>query len=290
MSGHMFVFGHGYSATSLSSRLIAAGGWHVTGTTRSAARAIALAEQGVVPIVWPGTDIVPYLRRTTHILVSIAPDESGDPVLQRAGALIADIAGQLDWVGYLSTTAVYGNRNGGWVSEDSTLKPATVRGHRRVAAEKAWRSLAARSGIPLHIFRLAGIYGPGRGPVQSLLAGRKRSIIKENQYFNRIHVMDIARLLHASIRKPDAGSTYNCCDSLPAPPQTVRAYAAQLLGLPPPDEVPFEVASPSMSPMARSFYAESKKVSSKNTLARLGISLKYPDYKSGLRAICERMD
>jgi len=288
-TGHLLVFGHGYSAGALSDLLISAGGWHVTGTTRSARRVVSMAEQGVIPVVWPGADLNPCLVRATHILVSIAPDENGDPVISRAGQSIAAIADQLEWIGYLSTTAVYGNRDGGWVTESSRLEPTTARGRRRVRAEQAWQKLADQCGLPLHIFRLAGIYGPGRGPLHNLLSGRNRSVIKDNQYFNRVHVDDIARLLRASIDRPAPGSVYNICDNLPAQPHIVRAFAAELLGRPRPEEIPYDVASRSMSPMARSFYSESKRVSNTYTLKRLGTDLRYPDYRAGLRALRDLM-
>ena len=198
-------------------------------------------------------------------------------------AQIAKVASNLDWMGYLSTTGVYGDHKGGWVDEKTPLAPSTKRGKLRVEAEAAWQHLAAETGLPLHIFRLAGIYGPGRGPFTKVRNGTARRIIKEGQVFSRIHVDDIAQVLEASIQQPRPGAIYNLCDDDPAPPQDVIGYAAELLGLPVPEAVDFETAD--MSPMARSFYAESKQVRNDRIKADLGVKLLYPDYKSGLKAL-----
>ncbi|WP_102109408.1 SDR family oxidoreductase [Oceaniglobus roseus] len=284
MEKHLFSFGHGYSARALAALLLPEG-WRITGTTRSADKAEEIAATGVTPLVWPGNAIAPDLATATHLLVSAGPDENGDPVLADAGAraAIAAAAPHLGWVGYLSTTGVYGDHQGGWVDETTPLTPSTRRGQHRVRAEGQWQALAEESGLPLHIFRLAGIYGPGRGPFSKVLNGTARRIVKEGQVFSRIHVEDIARVLAASIARPDPGAIYNVCDDDPAPPQDVIAHAAELLGLPLPEEVDFETAE--MSPMARSFYAESKKVDNTRIKRDLGVTLKYPDYRSGLAAL-----
>ena len=193
---------------------------------------------------------------------------------------IAARAGQFEWVGYLSTTGVYGDHGGDWVDETTPLTPSTKRGIARVQAESAW---AAIPDLPLHIFRLAGIYGPGRGPFAKVRAGTARRIIKADQVFSRTHVADIARVLAASIRNPNPGAAYNVCDNDPAAPQDVIGYAADLLGLPLPPAEDFEKAE--MSPMARSFYAESKKVRNDRIKNELGVELLYPDYRSGLKAL-----
>ncbi len=273
----LLSFGHGYSAQALT-RLLG-DDWRVIGTTRSPDKAAALMDSGVEPRVWPGADMIPALDAATHVLISAAPDADGDPVLRELRAGIAARAARFDWVGYLSTTGVYGDHDGGWVTEDSPLAPATDRGRARVVAEAAWASL----GLPLHIFRLAGIYGPGRGPFAKVRAGTARRIVKPGQVFSRTHVEDIARVLMASIDAPAPGTVYNVCDDDPAPPQDVIAEAARLLGLPVPAAVDF--ADAEMSPMARSFYAESKKVSNARIRDDLGVVLKYPDYRSGLRAL-----
>lgn len=281
---HLLSFGHGYSARALSPLLLQKG-WTVTGTTRSADKAQALQAEGVQSVVWPGFDMGEHLSKATHVLISAGPNDDGDPVLHAFRDEIAKVAGQLEWVGYLSTTGVYGDHNGGWVDETTPLSPSTKRGQLRVEAEAGWHELAAETGLPLHIFRLAGIYGPGRGPFSKVRKGTARRIIKENQVFSRIHVDDIAQVLEASIRQPNAGAVYNLCDDDAAPPQDVIGYAAKLLGLPLPEAVPFESAG--MSPMARSFYAESKRVRNDLIKTELGVRLLYPDYRSGLNALLE---
>ncbi len=284
MSPTLLSLGHGYSARALAPLLLARG-FAVIGTTRSTDKARALAATGVEPLVWPGADMAGPLGRATHLLTSVAPDGDGDPVLASLGDAIAAAAPHLEWVGYLSTTGVYGDRGGDWVDEDSSLAPSTARGAARVAAEAAWRALAQGSGLPLHIFRLAGIYGPGRGPFAKVRAGTARRIVKEGQVFSRIHVDDIARVLDASIARPDPGAVYNVCDDDPAPPQDVIAHAADLLGLPRPPEVAFDTAD--LSPMARSFYAESKRVRNAAMKDLLATPLLYPTYRDGLAALLE---
>lgn len=282
MSNTLLSIGHGYSARALASRLQEQG-WRVIGTTRSPENAAAIARTGAEPAVWPGQPLAPHLERARAVLISVAPDGDGDPVLNTAQEEIAAAARHLDWLGYLSTTGVYGDHDGGWVDEDTALTPSTQRGQRRVAAETAWRALARETGLPLHVFRLAGIYGPGRGPFARLRAGTARRIIKPGQVFSRIHVDDIAQALVASILRPDPGRIYNLCDDEPAPPQDVITFAAELLDLPPPPEVPFEAAG--LSPMAASFYAESKRVSNARIKSELGVRLIHPGYRDGLRAI-----
>jgi len=275
----LLSLGHGYSAQTLA-KLLLPQGWHIIGTTRRAENAAALAAMGVEPLVWPGTDLAPALARATHVLTSIAPDANGDPVLAAHGAQIA--AAKLEWVGYLSTTGVYGDQQGGWVDEDTPPLPGTQRGKYRVQAEAAWAAL----GLPLHIFRLAGIYGPGRGPFAKVRDGSARRILKPNQVFSRIHVDDIAQTLAASIAHPNPGQTYNVCDNDPAPPEDVIAYAAHLLGLPTPPAESWEEAD--MTPMARSFYAESKRVRNDRIKTELGVELLHPDYRAGLKSLLEQ--
>lgn len=277
MTPTLLSIGHGYSARALARRLLGEG-WRVIGTTRSAEKAAALAAEGITALVWPGTEL-PF-GAATHVLSSVAPTDAGDPVLVDAAAGLR-AARHLDWVGYLSTTGVYGDRAGGWVDEDSPLTPSTERGRARVAAEAGWRAL----GLPLHIFRLAGIYGPGRGPFEKIRSGTARRIIRPGQVFGRIHVDDVATVLHASMRHPDPGAVYNVCDDDPAPPEDVIAHAAGLLGLPVPPAVPYDEAD--LSPMARSFYAESKRVQNDRIKSALGVTLAYPDYRSGLRAMLD---
>ncbi len=279
MTGTLLSFGHGYSARALSRRLLPQG-WTIYGTTRKAEKAEDLRDEGVIPILWPGGDVSQALAEADHLLISAGPDEDGDPVLRAMGQEVAEIAPRIKWAGYLSTTGVYGDHDGGWVDEAASLTPSTRRGQLRVQAEAQWEAV---TGLPLHIFRLAGIYGPGRGPFEKVRQGTARRIIKPGQVFSRTHVDDIAQVLEASIRRPNPGTAYNVCDNDPAPPQDVIAHAAELLGLPIPPAVDFEEAD--MSPMARSFYAESKRVDNARIKNELGVDLIYPDYRSGLAAL-----
>lgn len=278
MSYTLLSIGHGYSARALAQRLLPLG-WQISGTTRSPEKFAALKAEGVTPRLFPGGDLTEALDKATHLLVSAAPSENGDPFLAQYGSKLAQLAPNLRWVGYLSTTGVYGDHAGAWVTEDTPLTPSSRRGLMRVEAEEQWRG----TGLPLHIFRLAGIYGPGRGPFEKLRKGTARRIIKEGQVFSRIHVEDIAQVLHASIEQPAPGTAYNVCDDMPAPPQDVLAYGAELLGMAPPPEVPFEEAE--LTPMARSFYDESKRVSNRRIKDALGVNLLYPDYRAGLQAV-----
>ncbi|MCA8880315.1 MAG: SDR family oxidoreductase [Rhodobacteraceae bacterium] len=282
MTPHLFSFGHGYSARALATLLLPHG-WRVTGTTRDPARAEAMADDGVTPLLLPDEDPAPALRQATHLLVSAGPTEGGDPALATLGPALAEVASGLPWAGYLSTTGVYGDHDGGWVDETTPLTPATTRGLARVRAEAEWQAFAAATGLKLHIFRLAGIYGPGRGPFEKVRQGTARQIVKPGQVFSRIHVDDIAQVLAASIARPDPGTVYNVCDDDPAPPQDVLAHAARLLGLPEPPRVDWQDAA--MSPMARSFYAESKRVRNDRIKQELGVRLIHPDYRSGLAAL-----
>ncbi len=275
MTQTLLSLGHGFSARALARDLP---GWRIIATTRSPEKAERLADEGVEPLVWPGADLREPLSRASHVLSSIAPDAAGDPVIREIGPVLARST-HLTWVGYLSTTGVYGDHGGGWVDEQTPLTPGTRRGRARMRAEAQWQAL----GLPLHIFRLAGIYGPGRGPFEKVKAGTARRIIKPGQVFSRIHVEDIAQVLAASMARPRPGAIYNVCDDDPAPPQEVIAHAARLLGLPLPPAVPFDAAQ--MSPMARSFYSESKKVRNGRIKNELGVTLKFPSYREGLAAL-----
>lgn len=275
-------FGHGYSAQALG-RILIPEGWRVIGTTRSAEKAAKFETEGTEALIWPGADLTEALAAASHLLISAAPGPEGDPVLQHARDMIAKAAPHVKWVGYLSTTGVYGDHNGGWVDEATALTPSTQRGQLRVEAEAAWQALATEVGLPLHIFRLAGIYGPGRGPFAKVRDGTARRIIKAGQVFSRIHVEDIAQVLAASIARPNPGAIYNLCDDDPAPPEDVIEHAAKLLGLPIPPAMDYATAE--MTPMARSFYAESKRVSNERIKTELGVRLIYPDYRAGLAAL-----
>lgn len=235
---------------------------------------------GIEPLLWPG-DLAAALGRATHVLASAAPDALGDPFLQAAPEIAAAPA---EWVGYLSTTGVYGDHQGAWVDEATPLTPSSPRGVHRVLAEAQWMA----TGLPLHIFRLAGIYGPGRGPFEKVRDGTARRIIKEGQVFSRTHVDDIAGVLEASIAKPNPGAAYNVCDDDPAPPEDVLSHAAHLLGLPEPPAVRFEDAD--LTPMARSFYSESKRVRNDRIKRELGVVLRYPGYREGLAGLLADTD
>lgn len=279
----LFCFGLGYSAVTLARRL-AARGWQIAGTTRSAEKAAALAEEGIEAFRFdrdrPLDDAPAALAGTTHLLASAPPDDRGDPVLDHHAADIAALADRLDWAGYLSTTGVYGDRDGDWVDEESDLRPATTRGRRRVDAEAGWCALWRDHGLPIHLFRLAGIYGPGRNGLVTVLQGRAKRTVKPGQVFSRIHVDDIAGVLEASIAHPRPGRAYNVCDDEAAPPQDVIAHACALLGVEPPPEEPFDPDA--LSPMGRSFYAENKRVRNDRIKNELGVALAFPTYREGL--------
>ena len=287
----LFVFGLGYTALALARRLKAKG-WRIAGTVQSEEKRAALAADGITAFVFDGTrpmaDAASALAGTTHLLQSIPPgvgggEAGGDPVLRHHAPDLAALK-DVRWVGYLSTTGVYGDRGGEWVDEKAGLHPSGPRGRARVEAEQGWLALG-RFGLAVHLFRLAGIYGPGRSALDTVREGRAKRIVKPGQVFSRIHVEDIASVLEASISRPNAGAAYNVCDDDPAPPQEVIAYACGLLGVPAPPEVPYEEAARSMSEMARSFYAESKRVANHRIKTELGVKLAYPDYRAGLKAL-----
>ncbi|MGR3292165.1 MAG: SDR family oxidoreductase [Paracoccaceae bacterium] len=281
MTGKLLSIGHGYTARALAQVLLPKG-WQIVGTVRSADKAAEIAAEGITPLIWPDTDLSDAIHAATHLLTSVAPNQYGDPVLTALTGQISAAPG-LEWIGYLSTTAVYGNHQGGWVDESTPPAPTTQRGHTRAKAERAWQALADKQNLSLHIFRLAGIYGPGRGPIAKVRDGTARRIIKPDQVFSRIHVDDIAQTLAASMARPSPGAIYNLCDDDPAPPQDVIAYAAELLNLPVPAAENWDTAD--MTAMARSFYADSKRVLNHRIKNQLGVKLIYPDYKSGLRAL-----
>ncbi|UOA22095.1 Protein YeeZ [Sulfitobacter pontiacus] len=279
MEKTLLSIGHGFSARALAARLVPQG-WRIVGTTRSPDKADAIADTGVEPVVWPGADLGALIAQFPNVLVSAGPDSAGDPVLNAVEDAVIRAAPDLRWVGYLSTTGVYGDHDGNWVDEDTPLTPSTKRGRARVTAEARWQAIPD---LPLHIFRLAGIYGPGRGPFAKVRAGTARRIIKPGQVFSRIHVEDIAQALELSLQRPDPGAVYNLCDDDPAPPQDVIAHAAELLGLPVPPAIPFDQVD--MTPMARSFYAESKKVRNDRIKQALGWAPQFPTYRAGLAAL-----
>ncbi|WP_428687550.1 SDR family oxidoreductase [Roseibium sp.] len=277
----LFVFGVGYSSTAFIREVGDQFDW-IGGTTRSPGKLEELRKIGVEPFLFDGTTkgdgIAAALQGVTHVLVSIAPDEAGDPVLRHHGEDMA--SARPAWIGYLSTVGVYGNHDGAWVNEDTPCKPVSKRSVQRVAAENAWLEFSAANGFPVQIFRLAGIYGPGRNAFENFKKGTARRLVKPGQVFNRIHVADIAGTLKAAMVQPST-RIFNVTDDEPAPPQDVVAHAAELLGVTPPPEVPFETAD--LTPMARSFYGENKRVSNQRLKDELGYVFRYPDYRVALK-------
>ena len=261
----------------------------MSATCRDEEKAARLQGLGITPLMLDGAPLSPAaLDGVSHIVLSAAPDTTGDPALPLLQPALQETAEQMKWLGYLSTTGVYGDHEGAWIDEDTPPGPLGERGQRRVAAEAAWGELAAAHDLPMHYFRLAGIYGPGRNQLAALKAGTARRIDKTGQVFSRIHVEDIAMILLASMAKPQAGRAYSVCDDEPAPPQDVVAYAATLLGMAPPPLIAFEDAD--LSPMAKSFYGENKRIKNSRIKQELGVTLKYPSYREGLRALFKAHD
>ena len=281
----LFCFGLGYSASVLA-RQLRGEGWHVGGTARTTAGAEAIAAKGFAACVFDGTtpspDAATAVAEATHVLVSVPAEADGDPVLRHH---IEDLAkaSSLAWVGYLSTIGVYGDHKGGWVDETTPTDATAPRAARRIAAEQSWLAFGERMGVRVDVFRLAGIYGPGRSAIERVRDGSAQRIVKPGQVFNRIHVHDIAASLRASIAGNGTHRIYNVTDDEPSPPQDVIAYAARLLQMPPPPEIAFAVAK--LSPAAASFYGDNRRVSNARLRNDLGIALKFPSYREGLRAI-----
>ena len=281
----LFAFGFGYCAQALAARLVAQG-WTAAGTARDEPKLDALREHRYEAARFsgeaPDTAVDRLLQGTTHLLHSIPPDARGDHVLAHYRDALARL-GTLQWVGYLSTVGVYGDQQGRWVDEDTPPKPNSTRTEARVAAEKAWLDFGAETGVPVHIFRLAGIYGPGRSVFDKLNAGTARRINKKGQVFSRIHVDDIAAALEASIARPRAGAIYNVADDEPAAPGDVVAHAAGMIGVEPPPEIDFEDAD--LPPMVRSFYEGSRRIGNARIKSELGVRLRYPTFREGLAAL-----
>ena len=282
----LFCFGLGYSPACLGHSLLGQG-WSVAGTSRTEEGCAALRARGFEAHLFDGErplDDPSVLEGTTHLLTAVPPTESGDAVLSRHSPHITGLE-TLAWVGYLSATSVYGNTGGAWVDESAACHPRTERGRRRVAAEAAWLALSRADGFPVHVFRLAGIYGPGRSALNQVRAGKARRIDMPDHLFSRIHVDDIVTVLNASMARPNEGAIYNLCDDAPAPSADVTAFACEILGVDPPPLVALTDAG--LSPMARSFYADNRLVRNDRIKSELGVKLKYPDHRHGLRAILE---
>jgi len=285
-----FAFGLGYSAQALAGPL-AARGWEIAGTVRDPGTLERLKQRGYKMARFADPSdrdgVANLLRGTTHLLHSIPPVAGVDPVLAQFRDQLAALA-SLRWVGYLSTVGVYGGSDGAWVDESMKPEPRNARTEARVAAEKEWLAFGEETGCPVQIFRLAGIYGPGRSAFDKLRDGTARRIVKQGQVFNRIHVDDIASTLEASIARPRQGAIYNIADNYPAPPDEVIAYAAELAGLPLPPAVPFEEAE--LTPMARSFYEGNRRIANHLIKSELGVQLAFPSYREGLAAVLRDSD
>jgi hypothetical protein len=283
---NIFCFGYGFSfekAAQFARKSAHAVG--IGGTVRTEQKAERLRQEGVNAHVFsgdgPGETLGADLRQASHVVLSIPPGEGGDPALLHHRADL-DRAENLQWLCYYSTVGVYGDFGGAWIDETAPLVPRNARSDRRVAAEQAWRDYAAQRGVPLAVFRLAGIYGPGRSTFDKLRDGTAHRLVKPGQVFNRIHAEDIGRITILAAEQLLHG-TFNLGDDEPAPPQEVVTYAAELMGVAPPPEQPFDTAE--MTPMQRSFYADNKRVSNRAIRTALGIDLLYPNYRAGLDAI-----
>jgi nucleoside-diphosphate-sugar epimerase len=279
----LFIFGPGYVGLAFARRMRAAG-WSVCATARTPQAAAALAAEGVEAAA--PDDLAAGLAGCDAILVTAAPGESGCPAVGPIGAALRAGAATPAWIGYLSSTGAYGDRGGGWVFEDSPLRARSEVGRRRVAAEAAWRGLGEELRLPVMIFRLPGIYGPGRSAFDRLRDGSARRVVRPGQVFSRIHRDDLTAALAASIDRPRAGGIYNLCDDEPSPPQDVIAHAAGLLDMAPPPEVAFEAAD--LPAASQRFFAESKRVSNARAKAELGWRPAYPSYREGLAQILSR--
>jgi nucleoside-diphosphate-sugar epimerase len=286
MTRNLFCFGLGYSALALTRRL-SIDGWRITGTARTPGKMEELSRDGFAVVPFDGATWSDALQTAAEqadaILLSAPPDENGDPVLRAGADRLRALKPR--WLGYLSSTGIYGDKQGGWVDEATPPEPSSPRSAKRLAAEIAWQIFAAETGAPLHIFRIAGIYGPGRNPLEALRAGTARRFDKPGQIFSRIHVDDLAAVLAASIAKPSPGAIYNVCDDEPASQTDVIAYGAEILGLPPLPLEAFATAEPTLSEMAKSFYRDSKRVRNDKMKRELGVALAYPTYREGLNAL-----
>lgn len=287
MTMRIFLFGAGYSARAFA-RLAAGEAETIVGTTRGDGKFALLRAAGIEPLSFDGTAVSPQiaaeLARATHIVVSAAPTDAGDPVIAATRDLLVGATPALRWIGYLSTVGVYGNHDGAWIDETIECRPRPGRSDHRLEAEREWGDLAAERGVPLAILRLSGIYGPGRNAFVNLQNGTARRIVKPDQIFNRIHVDDIAgSLLH--LARLDAGGIFNVTDDELVPPQDVVAFAARLMGVAPPPEIDFDTAD--LSPMARSFYGENKRVSNAK-LKATGFRFVHPNYRAALTAMWEK--
>jgi nucleoside-diphosphate-sugar epimerase len=283
----LFCFGLGFAAQVFAKRMRAQD-WTISGSCRAIDEKDSLKELSVFP--FDGThvteEICDVLSKATHLLISIPPQPSGDVVLQNFSSQIAECK-NIKWIGYISSTGVYGDTQGKWVNESSPLQPETELNVRRMEAENGWLSMVKENGCPVMIFRCAAIYGLGRNLLLSVKEGRARRIEKPGLVFSRTHVEDLAQTLEASIKNPRPGGIYNVSDDEPSSPSEAVEYACKLLNMAPPPLIPFESAE--LSEIARGFYQTCKRVGNKKIKEELGVKLKYPDYRSGLDAIFKTM-
>ncbi|MGD0148822.1 MAG: SDR family oxidoreductase [Xanthobacteraceae bacterium] len=286
----LICFGLGYSAEHFVEEFGHKKFDRIVGTVRDADRAAALNAHPsgrLNVLIFDGSAATAELRsaigEADAALVSVPPDENGDPVLRACGDVLAS-AQRLRAIVYLSTIGVYGDRGGAWVDEATPPQPVAARSRERLAAEQAWLDFGASHGIAVAILRLAGIYGPGQNALVQIASGKGRRIIKPGQVFNRIHVGDIAQTIDAAFAHRASG-IFNVVDDEPTPPADPIVFAAQLLAVEPPPEIPFEQVAPSMSPMALSFWQECRRVKNEKLKRDLGVSLRYPTYREGLRAL-----
>lgn len=286
---NLFCFGYGYSCDGLGYALKNQGGWNLAGTTRDNDKRRQMKEHGIRSFLFdfdqPLEDPLLFLRDTTHLLVSTPPDDEGDPAFRLHADDILQLK-SLQWVGYLSSTAVYGDRDGAWVDENAERRPSSKRGSRRLKAEEQWLSLFREHNLPVHIFRLAGIYGPGRSALDSVRAGVARRINKPGHAFCRIHVEDVVQVLLASMERPHPGQAYNLADDRAAPSYEVIAEACHLLGLTPPPLIPYDEAD--LAPITRSFYADNKRIRNDRIKTELGVTLIYPTFSEGLKGCLDK--
>jgi len=283
----IFCFGFGYTASFLSTKLSSCG-WKISGTTTDPEKKAFLKKNDIDACIFDRNHGIPDPSRSfdgvTHVLLSVPPDAGGDPVFDVHGADLAGLK-NLEWVGYLSTTAVYGDQDGGWIDETAPTNPSSRRGRHRLKAEQQWQSLCLNEGLPLHTFRLAGIYGPGRSALDAVRSGTARRIDKPGHAFNRIHIEDIVQVLIASINKPAPGSIYNLADDTPSPSHEVIQFACNLIGIAAPPLIPYDQAG--MAPIAQSFYKDNKRIRNDKIKNELGVELIHPDYRSGLQSCLE---
>ncbi|MCO6187331.1 SDR family oxidoreductase [Rhizobium sp. L1K21] len=282
----LLIIGCGYSGQAIA-RTAKGVFSEISGTTRSAEKAEKLREAGIGAFIYdggePSGELAAAMAEATHIIQSIAPGEGGDPLLNLGIERLRALCPALTWIGYLSTVGVYGDHDGAWVTEETVCKPVSRRSVERVDAENGWQEFAEKTGVPVAILRLSGIYGPGRNTFKNLEKGTARRLIKDGQVFNRIRVEDIATAA-LFLAQRNEGGIFNVTDDEPAPPQDVVEFAARLIGAPVPPDVPFETAD--LKPMARSFYGENKRVSNAK-IKSLGFEFAYPNYRQSLQSLLE---